>query len=73
MRLFGFDKIHAKILVNMAAEPNAEVYVRAWNDNSAWRLGLLLYHDVHTGLTLCLYKAYFVANFKNLLVHNHWA
>jgi len=36
MRLFGFDKIHAKILGKMAAEPNAEVYVRAWNDNSAW-------------------------------------
>ena len=26
MRLFGFDKIHAKILGKMAAEPNAEVY-----------------------------------------------
>ena len=47
MRLFGFDKIHAKILGKMAAEPNGKVYVRAWNDNSAWRL----IHDVNENET----------------------
>ena len=44
MRLFGFDKIMARFLSNMAAKPNAEVYVRATNDNSAWRLNSLVHN-----------------------------
>ena len=38
MRLFGLNNIR----VLMAAEPVADVYVRAWNENCAWKLYTLI-------------------------------